>query len=65
MTYHEIALALSDAGDTFADSRVTALMDSVAEYTGIFPDMDEIPPDWLLAENGISIRKLETAEQPA
>lgn len=65
MTYHEIALALTDAGDTFADSRVTALMERVEDFTGIFPDMDEIPPDWMLAESGISIRKLETAEQPA
>ena len=51
MTYREIAEALTDTGDTFADTHVAALMDSVEEYTGIYPDWDEIPPDWLLAEN--------------
>ena len=65
MTYREIAEALTDIGDTFADTHVAALMDSVEEYTGIFPDWDEIPPDWLLAESGISKRRLEAAKQPA
>ena len=65
MTYHEIAAALTDAGDTFADTHVTTLMKNVEEYTGIYPDWDEIPPDWLLAENGISKRRLEAIKEPA
>ena len=59
MTYHEIAVALWEAGDALADLRISALMQSVEDDTGIFPDWDEVPPDWMLAMNGISIRRLE------
>ena len=65
MTYREIAALLSEDGDIFGDMRIEAIMDTVEEETGIYPDWDEIPPDWLLAENGISKRKLEKAEQSA
>ena len=65
MTYREIAAALWETGDTLADTRVAGLMDSVEEETGLFPDWDEVPPDWLLAASGIGKRRLETAEQPA
>ena len=65
MTYREIAAFLSTDGDIFGDMRIEAIMDTVEEETGIYPDWDEIPPDWLLAEYGISKRRLEAAEQPA
>ena len=65
MTYREIAEALAGAGDSLGDMRICSVMDAVMKETGIYPDWDEIPPDWLLAENGISKRKLEKAEQSA
>ena len=65
MTYREIAAALWEAGDTQSDIKINSLMDSVQKETGIYPDWDEIPTDWLLAMNGISRRKLEQREEPA
>ena len=59
MTYREIAAALSAAGDCLGDVRICSVMDAVAEETGIYPDWDEVPPEWLLAMNGISTRRLE------
>ena len=39
MTYHEIAVALWEAGDALADLRISALMQSVEDDTGIFPEI--------------------------
>ena len=46
MTFQELVELMYDRGCNLADVAIGRMMDMIEEETGIWPDWDEIAPDW-------------------